>query len=58
MEIKRVTLEEVRQKALPILVAGYEKRKKLRSSAEERLREQGKVIRDKQTSGRPKHSSI
>jgi hypothetical protein len=58
MKVKRASLEEVRQKALPILQAGYEKRKSLRSPAEELLRNPEKVARDKQSTGKPRLSPI
>lgn len=58
MKIKRVSIEEVRQKALPILMAGYEKRKSLRSPSEELLRCPEKVARDKQSSNKPRISPI
>lgn len=58
MKIKRATLEEVRQKALPILMRGYEKRKSLRSHSEEILRSPEKVARDKRSSSKPRLSPI
>ena len=58
MELKRVTKEEVLQKALPIIMAGYEKRKSLRSHSEELLRSPEKLARDKQSSCKPRLSPI
>jgi len=58
MKIKRASKEDVRLKALPIFMAGYEKRKSLRSSSEELLRSPEKVTRDKHSSSMPRLSSI
>lgn len=58
MELKRVTKEEVRQKALPIIMAGYKKRKSLRSHSEELLRSPEKLARDKRSSCKPRLSPI
>jgi hypothetical protein len=58
MKIRRASITEVRKKALPILMEGYEKRKSLRSSSEELLRSHEKVTRDRQSSGRPRISPI
>lgn len=56
--LKRISLQEAREKALPILIAGYNKRKKLRSSIEEIKRNQEKLDRDKRYSSRPRLSPI
>lgn len=58
MKVKRVSLEEARQKALPILMSGYEKRNKLRSNAEESIRSPEKIARDRQATERPHLSPI
>ena len=58
MKIKRATIDEARQKALPILMAGYAKRDALRSSSEEQFRCPEKVARDKHSSNKPRISPI
>lgn len=58
IKIKRASIEEVREKALPIFMAGYIKRKALRSSSEEKLRSPEKVARDKRSSYLPRISPI
>lgn len=58
MKIKRANMEDLRQKALPILIEGYEKRKSLRSRSEELLRSPEKVARDKRSSCKPRLSPI
>jgi len=58
MKIKRATKEDVKQKALPIFMAGYEKRNSLRSRSEEILRSPEKVARDKRSSSKPRLSPI
>ncbi|MCB1191401.1 MAG: hypothetical protein H7A23_15265 [Leptospiraceae bacterium] len=55
---KRISFQEAREKALPILLAGYNKRKKLRSSKEESKRCQEKLDRDRRYSSRPRLSPI
>lgn len=54
MIIKRATIEEAQQKALPVLLAGYEKSKPLRSRSEELLCCPEKVARDKRSSYKPR----
>lgn len=57
-QIQRVSLKEAREKALPILLSGFLKRQKLRSSAEDTHRSPDKVARDRRTSTRPHLSTI
>jgi len=56
--VNRISLKDAREKALPILLAGYHKRRKLRSSAESALRAPEKVARDNNTSAKPHLSAI
>lgn len=56
--IQRISLNEAREKALPILVSGFEKRHKIRSVAEDALRTPEKVARDKNASAKPHLSTI
>jgi hypothetical protein len=57
-KLKRVPLKEAQEKALPILLSGFKKRQKLRSSAEEVFRSPEKVARDRLNTARPHISSI
>jgi hypothetical protein len=52
-KIRRVAIADAQKYALPILVAGFKKRRKLRSTAEESLRSPEKVARDRVDSSKP-----
>jgi hypothetical protein len=56
--VQRVSLKTAREKALPIFISGFEKRHKMRSTAEELLRKPEKVARDRRTTARPHLSPI
>ncbi len=58
MKIKRATISEVEQKALPIMLNGYNKRQAKRSTAEELRRSPEKVARDKRFPSKPRISPI
>ncbi len=58
MHIKRASLEEVRDKALPILIAGYNKRKSLRAPTEQAIRIKEKNDRDRKHPTKPHLSPI
>lgn len=55
---KRPTLDEARRIALPILLQGYEKRRKRRAAAENRNRATEKVERDERYNQPPQLSTI
>jgi hypothetical protein len=58
MKLKRASRDQVQQNALPILLEGFKKRKKLRSSVEEKYRNKEKLDRDKKYTTEPHLSSI
>jgi hypothetical protein len=58
MKPQRISLEKARKIALPVLLAGFNKRGKIRSTAEESHRTLEKVARDRRCSSRPHLSSI
>jgi hypothetical protein len=58
MKLHRISLKKAREKALPILISGFEKRHKIRSTAEESLRNPEKAARDKHNAGKPHLSAI
>jgi hypothetical protein len=57
MRLHRVSLKKAREKALPIFLSGFEKRYKIRSKAEEALRNPEKNAHDRHASAKP-HLSI
>ena len=56
--LKRASLDYARREALPILLAGYEKRGRLRSTSEEKHRSCEKLSRDRKYSTKPHISAI
>jgi hypothetical protein len=50
---KRASLENAREKALPILVSEFKKRHKMRSGAEVKYRAPEKAARDRHASKKP-----
>lgn len=58
MKIKRASKIDVQMKALPVFLAGYEKRHALRAKTEELTRNPEKVARDKRTAKKPRLSPI
>ena len=58
MNIKRASKIEAQINALPVFIAGYEKRYALRAKTEEKFRDSDKVARDKLSPKKPRLSSI
>jgi hypothetical protein len=53
MKPQRISIEEARKIALPILMHGFDKRRKMRSTAEENLRAPEKLSRDRRGISEP-----
>jgi hypothetical protein len=58
MKPQRISIEKARKIALPILIQGFDKRRKMRSTSEEHFRVAEKLARDRRTISEPHICSI